>query len=520
MKDVVKGLSQRALRLVNVITPPAKSPDDALGELFHDVQVKGINMDGMTFVDSVPKKNRRRLLLNYKKASRKPDFNLETFVETNFIQDTDLSSATLGSVNKVEGYINDLWPLLVREAPNNEGSIMALPHPYVVPGGRFQCQFYWDSYFTMIGLTACGHWDLVENIYKNASFMILKFGFIPTANRTYYVSRSQPPFYSQMVELIAEKRGQRRTYITALPYLLKEYQFWMNGLIRPRKPFHSYRRIVTLPEGVLNRYFDAKNTPRPESYREDTETAIKARTRDSRRVYRDLRAGAESGWDFSSRWFADPLKLDTIHTLDIIPVDLNCLLYMHEMSIAKSYTLLKQPLLAKIYRKKAKNRAELLMQYCWNEEKKFFFDYDFVAKEQTQTSSLAGSFPLYAGLVDAKIAAKVVEKLESEFLKQGGFVTTLHESGQQWDAPIGWAPLQWIVIEGLKRYGYHDLANQAADRWINLNVSEFNKYHKLFEKYDVVNLESGSGGEYPVQDGFGWTNAVLIKLIKQKRESA
>lgn len=519
MKQIVKTISQRALRMGTGILPPAKSPEETLGNLFHDVQVKGINADGMTFVDALPKKTRWQVLRAYREASKRPDFNLEDFVNTYFIQNTDAGSPELEPVARVEDHIQRLWPLLTREAATNKGSIMVLPHPYVVPGGRFQCQFYWDSYFTMLGLAASDRWDLVDGIYKNAQFMIVKHGFVPTANRTYLISRSQPPFFSHMVELVAGKKGARRTYIPALPYMLKEYQFWMNGSLRPRKPGKAYRRIVTMPDGsTLNRYYDAKDTARPESYREDLETAALARTRDSRKVYRDLRAAAESGWDFTCRWLSDPQKLETIHTTDIVPVDLNCLLYDLEMSIARTYDMLKQSVIAGVYRRKAHKRATAIMKYCWNEEKGYFYDYDFVADAQTDVDSMAGAFTLYSGMIDASIASRVVAKLQKDFLKPGGFVSTLVETGQQWDAPNGWAPLQWVAIKGLRRYNYNELADTAQKCWVDMVLAQFKSQHKLVEKYDVVAHGGGGGGEYPLQDGFGWTNGTLMAFLQEQRE--
>lgn len=520
MKKIVKKVSRRALGFGQGLMPVHKSPDEALGRLFHDVQVKRLNEDGMTFVDAMPKKMQWQVLRAYREASKRPDFDLEDFVKTYFVLDSDTGSSDLPPVARVEDHINRLWPLLTREASVNKGSIVALPHPYIVPGGRFQCQFYWDSYFVMLGLAESGRWDLIESMYKNFQYMILKFGFIPTANRTYYISRSQPPLFADMVELLASHQGARRTYIPALPYLLKEYQYWMHGTLRLRKSHRGYRHLVTLDDGaVLNRYYDAKNTPRPESYKEDLDTAALARTRDSAKVYRDLRAAAESGWDFTVRWFEPGGGLETIHTTDLIPVDLNCFLYRLELAIARCYELLKQKPLSVLYQRKAKKRAEAVMRYCWNEEKGYFYDYNFVTGEQTEVDTLAGAFPLYAGFVDQKTAERVAQKLEKDFLQPGGLVTTLQESGQQWDAPNGWAPLQWIVVRGLRTYKLNDLAEEIMQRWIDIVMTQFEQQHKLFEKYDVVSEgRFGGGGEYPLQDGFGWTNGVLLAFLNEREK--
>ncbi len=518
MKNIVQKMSRRALRLGSGILPPPKSPDESLGRLFHDVQMKRLFPDSYTFANAMPKKQQRQLIRDYEKASKRKDFDLQKFVEEHF--ETSAASVDLPPVAKVEEHINRLWNILTREAPSNKGSMVALPGEYIVPGGRFQEQFYWDSYFVMVGLAASGRWDLVESIFRNATFMILKIGFVPTANRSFFLSRSQPPFFVDMVELIASRYGARRTYIPALPFMLKEYQFWMNGALRPGRAGKPYRRIVTMPDGVTwNRYYDDKDTPRPESYGEDVETAASVKDRASHIIYRDIRAAAESGWDFTSRWLADGRTLKTIHTTDIIPVDLNCLLYQLEMAIARTYDMLKQSMLANLYRKKASRRAAAIMKYCWNESDGYFYDYDFVAGKQTPVQSLAGCFVLYAGCVDEAIAGRVAHKLENDFLKHGGLVSTLEETGQQWDAPNGWAPLQWVAVQGLRNYGYDELADKIRDRWCALNLEVFKNDHKLVEKYNVVDSgRHGGGGEYPLQDGFGWTNGVLMAFLKEKEQ--
>jgi len=216
----------------------------------------------------------------------------------------------------------------------------------------------------MLGLAADGRWDIVEGMVKNAAYMIRKFGFIPTANRTYLLSRSQPPFFSRMVKLLARHKGSM-VMVEYLPYLVLEYRFWMKGKSKLAKQEHrAFARVVEMKNSVLlNRYYDNKMTPRPESLHEDTETAGHAIERDADRLYLHLRAGAESGWDFSSRWFADANDIRTIHTADIIPIDLNCLLYQLETTIAEAYQLLKQPFLFRKFQKLADRRAAAINSY-------------------------------------------------------------------------------------------------------------------------------------------------------------
>ncbi len=500
------------------LIPTAKSPDEALGELFAAVQQMGLYGDSKTFVDLIPRRRMKQIQQEYLVLKNDPMFDLRDFVTRHFYE--------FGGANAVyhtdpsmtpRQHIAELWRVLERRNRTDKGSLIALPHPYIVPGGRFSEQFYWDSYFIMLGLAADDRWDMIEGMIKNYAFMIRKFGFIPTANRTYFLSRSQPPFFAHMVKLLAKHKGRTRTLAEYLPYMLLEYRFWMKGRRSiPGTEHRAFARVVEMPNGILlNRYYDNKQTPRPESLREDVETANGAPSRDPDRLFLHLRAGAESGWDFSSRWFVDPMDIRTIHTADIIPVDLNCLLYQLETTIAEAYEALLQPLLARKFQKSADHRKRAILEYCWNESAGFFMDYNFHRHQQTGWLTLAGVFPLYAKIATAKQAAAVAGRIEKDFLEKGGLLTTFTDTGQQWDAPNGWAPLQWIVIQGLRNYGYHALAATIKKRWIQTNLEIYTKEGKMVEKYDVRAGHIGGGGEYPLQDGFGWTNGVLAALLAE-----
>jgi alpha,alpha-trehalase len=503
-----------------------KSPDLALGPLFQDVQAAQVFSDGKTFVDLVPKKRARAIAREYAVEKRDPNFNLSEFVNRHFYEFSpyDKTYKSDASVD-VQAHIHNLWTVLERRNRRDRGSLIALPQKYVVPGGRFSEQFYWDSYFIMLGLAADKRWDMIEHMMDNYGYMIRKYGYIPTANRTYFLSRSQPPFFALMVQLLSQKHGKLQTYSTYLPYMLSEYKFWMKGsrLVSEKKP--AYARLVHMPDGsLLNRYYDNRSTPRPESAREDIETASRATSGGKRdahqeepeKLYLDLRAGAESGWDFSSRWFRESGNIASIHTTDIIPIDLNSLLYTLEQTIAESYRILKQPLLARKFEGFAAARKVAILKYCWDEAKQIFCDYDFVAERSTNRVTLAASFALFAGIATESQAKETAKWLKSAFLKRGGLQTTLDDNGQQWDSPNGWAPLQWVSIQGLRRYKYNDLADTIKHRWVSTCLSVYKKHHKLVEKYDVVGTDGlGGGGEYPLQDGFGWTNGVLLALLRE-----
>ncbi|HEX6258236.1 MAG TPA: alpha,alpha-trehalase TreF [Candidatus Saccharimonadales bacterium] len=515
----LKKLRPHITKVSSGLLRPDAPPDELLGELFQDVQLRRVHADGKTFVDLVPGARMRKILKLYKAQRLRPDFDLRVFVQRHFQQYIDQAEATYRAnpSNTPEQHINELWSVLRRSNYKQRGSLMTLPYPYIVPGGRFSEQFYWDTYFIMLGLATADRYDEIEGMMKNYAFLIRKIGFIPTANRTYLLSRSQPPFFAAMVRLLADKKG-KSTLVSYLPYMLSEYRFWMKGSKDLSEKNPAIERVVLLPDGaILNRYYDKKRTPRPESYKEDVETAHAAHDRSASRIYLDLRAGAESGWDYSSRWFRDGKSIETIHTTEIIPVDLNCLLYDLENTIADTYDYLRQSLLAKRFRRRAQRRAEAIRTYCWSDKKGFYFDYDFVAQKQTPAYTLAGVFPLYVGVATSSEAAKVRKVVEKKFLKPGGVVTTDVESGQQWDAPNGWAPLQWTTIVGLRRYEHHKLADEIKKRWIATNLACYDVNTKMVEKYNVLDTSNlAGGGEYELQDGFGWTNGVLLSLLSDR----
>lgn len=485
--------------------------------LFSDVQLNKIFTDSKTFVDCLPKYSVNKIEKEYEEQKKEKGFDLKRFVLDKFeLPLPHTNNYKSDKAKGVEENINHLWEILTRQPDNkNGGTLLALPYQYVVPGGRFGEIYYWDSYFTMLGLTESGETELLESMVKNFSYLIGTYGYIPNGNRTYYLGRSQPPFYSLMIKLLAEIKGDN-VIVEYLPQLEKEYEFWMKGANELSVEKISIDHVVRMPDGeIMNRYWDENNTPRPESYNEDVELTEQSDQK-KEDLFRHLRAGAESGWDYSSRWFRNKNEFSTIHTTDIIPVDLNCLILHLEETIATAYLTSGNKEMHEHYLSKAAIRRFAIQQYCWNGEIGFYFDFDNSTQTQKTTGTLAAAFPLFFKIATEEQATLVADILRDKFLKQGGVVTTLEETGQQWDAPNGWAPLQWITIIGLENYGHNDLAKEIASRWIQLNKDVFDRTGKFMEKYNVINtqLEAG-GGEYPGQDGFGWTNGVLLALISK-----
>lgn len=489
------------------------------GELFRAVQEREVFEDGKHFVDAEPRVSPSLVVERYLAARDESAFDLETFVEKNFRLPEPVAPADTQTPSRtLESHVEALWDPLTRSfevAPDTQSTLISLPNPHVVPGGRFREMYYWDSYFAAEGLAATGRTDLVEDMVENVASLLERFDFVPLGNRVYYDSRSQFPLFYRMLRILERERGFDA--VTAhVDALETEYAFWMDGRdrIEGRGTPSRYRRTVALPDGtVLNRYWDDRTSPRPESHKHDREIASTVPVDDRPKLFRDIRAACESGWDFSSRWFADGENLSTIRTTDIVPVDLNAVLFGVESALAEWLSRLDRESDADRYAAAADRRREAIETHFWDDDRGFYVDYSLSEDEYSDRLTLAGVVPLFTGAADREHADAVADRLRSDFLDTGGLVTTLEASGEQWDAPNGWAPLQWMAISGLRRYGHDGLADDVADNWLGVNRSVFEENSRMAEKYDVRSTSvAPETGEYHVQYGFAWTNGVAAAL--------
>ncbi len=486
-----------------------------LGDLFKEVQLQQVFPDGKTFPDCLPKYPLDKIYEKYLHEKNLPSFSLKAFVKENFsLPHVYASNYKTDVTEPIQKHIEHLWDVLTRVPDNEKSSLIPLPNPYIVPGGRFGEIYYWDSYFTILGLQVSRRIEMIQNMADNFSYLIDKIGYVPNGNRVYFKGRSQPPFYALIIQLLREEKGND-VLVKYLPQLEKEYNFWMKSREALNEHNNAIDRVICMPDGaLLNRYWDEHDTPRPEAYKEDIELAHQS-GKNPCEIYRHLRAAAESGWDFSTRWFKDGNSFASIHTTDIIPVDLNCLLYFLEQTLAEAYKFANKKQESAVYYSLAAKRKTAIQKYCWNDGQSFYTDYDYKEGIKKDNITLAGMFPLFFGIATVGQAEKASAVLHVQLLKQGGCATTTETSGQQWDSPNGWAPLQYIVIKGLEQYGMFSLAAEIAKRWIKLNIKVYKATGKLMEKYNVVDTHLlAGGGEYPSQDGFGWTNGVLLKLMQ------
>lgn len=487
------------------------TPDRIYGVLFEDVQMQRIFPDNKTFVDAVPKRSPQLIVADYEREKTKKNFVLSQFVENNFeIPQIKASNYVSDRNQSINEHIAQLWTVLKRDPDQSiEGSSrLPLPHSYIVPGGRFQEIYYWDTYFTMLGLEADNRIDQIEDIVNNFEYIILTYGHIPNGSRSYYLSRSQPPYFAQMVQMLANIKKDDNVYVRYNKALQAEYNYFMDRSA-------NTQHVVSMPDGsFLNRYWDQSDRPRQESFCEDSTLAIG--NADPAHLYRELRSGAESGWDFSSRWLTNANDLSTIRCTDMVAVDLNALLVGLEQVLAKSYEQMEDMNKAEKYNQLANDRIDAINTYCYNPADGWYYDYIISEGRCSDVKTLAGMMPFYMNIAPVEYIDKAANIVNNHFLRPGGVVTTANRSGQQWDAPNGWAPLQWITIKGLDQYGKKDQARDIAVRWVDLNNKVYQATGKLMEKYNVedIGLIAG-GGEYPAQDGFGWTNGVTKRLIDE-----
>ncbi len=519
MKAADADSHSTAERVAAVPAADPLTPADRYQELFEAVQRERVFADSKTFVDCIPKLNPQRILDAYRAQQHGEGFELTVFVHAHFDQEKAATSHyTSNPQQSLRAHIDSLWSVLTRRPHEHPAgsSILPLPNDYVVPGGRFREIYYWDSYFTMLGLAESGRRDLLAAMADNFAWLIDHYGHVPNGNRSYYLSRSQPPMFALMVELF-EQRGLRKA-LAYLPQLRREYAWWMDGADELR-PGDVHRHSVRLDDGsVLNRYWDDRDTPREEAFLEDETTASHSK-RPAHEVYRDLRAAAASGWDFSTRWCDRADDLSTTRTTAILPVDLNSLLYAAECQLARLSGAAGRREDAAAFRQRAEARRTAMLRWMWDERQGAFVDVDWQRGHRRDALTAAAVAPLFAGVADDTHAARVARTVGDRLLAQGGIATSEADSGQQWDRPNGWAPLQWLAIKGFARCGQLPLARDIARRWLDTVGSLYRREGKLVEKYVLTHghdgAHGGDGGEYPLQDGFGWTNGVTRRLLHE-----
>lgn len=402
-----------------------------------------------------------------------------------FNRDTDL---TADDVREARDHIEKYWERLLRVHKKDDESLLGLPNPYLVPASEkghefdFNELYYWDSYFMVQGLLDEEHKELVTGILENLEVLFERFKVVPNASRTYLMGRSQPPFLTSFIFDVYNTYSPSREWLKkSIDIAKEEYETVWLGTAKP-----NWRQV----HQGLSRYFDIN-------------------------MLHDL-AEAESGWDMTPRF--------NRRALNYLPVDLNALLYKYETDFAHAARLFGDKREITKWEQAARSRAAVMNKLMWDSSRGIFYDYNFVKSKRSNISSLASYYPMWAGMVDGRQAQAMVKALR-KFEEKGGLATTdavlLNQvvPGQmptQWAHPNGWAPLHFIVVKGLQRYGYNDDARRIAMKWLRTNLEWFRRHGEFLEKYNVVSPDKPPmKGVYPSQTGFGWTNAVFERFCQE-----
>uniref|UniRef100_A0A914DHT7 Trehalase n=1 Tax=Acrobeloides nanus TaxID=290746 RepID=A0A914DHT7_9BILA len=450
-----------------------------------------------------------------------PGCELEECQPDDFNEEIDnFTSITDPNYRKWAHDLHKKWPTLCRRVSQKvlsdpeRFSLLAVPNPFVVPGGRFREIYYWDTFFIVKGLLASGMFSTARGMIENMGHLIMHYGFIPNGNRVYYLNRSQPPLLTWALHAYYQATNDLEFVKMALVWLEKEMAFFMAN------------KTVQRPEWKypLFRYHVIAAGPRPESYREDLESAEHVPDLlEKCRLWGDIAAAAESGRDFSTRWFGSdgPMagQMGSTRTSQLLPVDLNAIICGNLRFFAELYDAVGENDAAARYREQFSAMRDTMHDVLWDEEAGCWFDYDLVHDCRINLYADTNFYPLYAGCThDGFDAKRIAEYLAHVGVMEfpGGIPSSLVTSGQQWDFPNGWAPNTWVLINGLRAYGQEELAKTIADKWVRKNYFMWLNSGKMFEKYNVATkcckVDAG-GGEYELQEGFGWTNGVILDLL-------
>jgi alpha,alpha-trehalase len=426
--------------------------------------------------------------------------------------------------------------------------LLYLPNRYVVPGGRFNEMYGWDSYFIILGLVKNKRTQLAQGMVENFFFEIENYGAILNANRTYFFTRSQPPFLTSMIREVYEhpagKPLSRAWLAKAYSYAQRDYDLWISpihqagdtGLARyhdigegpvPEMADDSdyypdvIRWLLAHPEVHTDYLIEAPDDPNPaeavalaKSSCDMTASKVCARAhvnghRLSADFYQGDRAMRESGFDPSFRF--GPFSGST---QDYAPICLNSLLYKYERDMAHFATLLGRRTEAAEWERRAAARRDAINKYLWNPTQGMFYDYDFTTHKQSTYNYITAFYPLWANLATPQQAAAMEHHL-SLFEHDGGLAMSDYNSGTQWDLPFGWAPTHWLAIKGLAQNRFPVDASRIAGKFSQTILLNFLTDGTIREKYNVVNGSANvavATGYKSNVVGFGWTNGVYLQM--------
>lgn len=392
------------------------------------------------------------------------------------------------ALKRALGFIEARWGELEKECHEDSGTLLGVPNPYFAPstnkkeGPASRELHYWDTYFTARGLMGTKREAQAYEQVENLLHLLKRLRIVPAGTRTYLTSRSQPPMLTSLLLDLYEHKGSKEWLAPRIELAKQEYrEVWMG------KSHPHWREVFS----GLSRNYDANQL--------------------------DELAEEESGWGYTTRFQGS--------ALDFIPIDLNALLYKYEMDFMKAALILDKPKEAQEWKVAAEARRRAVDEHLWNQNAGFYFDYNYQTGKTSSIWSLASYYALWCGIASEEQAARLVEHIE-KFEMYGGLSATLDRPvvsehlPAQWVYPNGWAPLHLIVIEGLAKYGYEDIAARIARRWLHTCLEVFNRHGDFYQKYNVLDIDAPpKNGLNTNQAGFAWTNAVFTILARDYKES-
>jgi len=502
-------------QLSRQLPPPCQSEIYCHGEMLHTIQLAKLYHDSKTFVDkklrfhpdvvlgkfsellnntqSNPSSEQLKLFIDEHFESEGSEFEL--WDPSDWISNPDFLKKINNSLLQNWGReLHEAWKFLGRKIKDDVRvhpelySMIYVPNPFIIPGGRFREFYYWDSYWIIRGLIISQMTETVKGMLENFILMVESYGMVPNGGRVYYEQRSQPPLLISMVNSYVNATGDIQFLRDHIHLLEKELQFWLKN------------RTVLIQGHTLCRFNVEFEGPRPESYKEDYEAASQIKAENRQEFYVNTKSGAESGWDFSSRWYIvddghNEGNISNIATRNVIPVDLNSFMCMNHYLLSEMFLLIGDEQKARFYHKQFVLWKRAIKQILWNEEEGIWFDYDLLNAKQRPFYYASNLAPLWARCWDPSdntidsVTTRILSYLDrSQVTKYaGGLPTSMLHSGQQWDFPNGWPPLQHLLVIGLENTGEpkaQALALDLAKKWLlnNYYAYEQTMPNAMFEK--------------------------------------
>lgn len=399
-------------------------------------------------------------------------------------------------MSQVREFISKHFSETIHYHPADDGTLIGLPYPYTVPcaSEMFVEMYYWDTYFTNVGLIASGNVEQAKNNADNMRFLINQYGFMPNGNRTYYLSRSQPPFYFKMVEEIFKVTGDKDWLKESYEALVKEYTFWQTKRLAPNG-LNIYSPDIDESEETVNElypYFQSRYKGFEAASEEEKIACVHT-----------IMTMCESGWDCTSR-FENAGK-------SYNPVDLNSLLYGLEKAMATFADILENGE-TDIWAARAAQRKENMLKYMFDKERGIFLDYNYTEKTFSPVESAASLYPLFVGLCDSP--EKTIALLKDKLLLKYGVSACVpgeYKYALQWDYPNIWAPIQYIAYTACKNYGYDALADKIAETYLKLLDDSFAETGNLWEKYNGLDGKVANA-DYNAPKMMGWTAGIYLSF--------